>query len=312
MSTLDPHAAILTRSYRFRRVVATGGSGVVHSAIRLSDGLHVAMKVVRCESKDERRRWQREVGALARIDHPRVAELVDHGALPGALHGFVATRFVDGPTLESWLASRLFVDVDEVLRIVVSVLETLASVHDLGLVHRDVKATNVVLEPGTDHPTPVLVDFGIAHALDVDGTAWSRLTRPGSVIGTPEYVAPERIKGAVGDTRSDLWSVGVLLYRALLGRPPFRGANASQTLLRIVSEPLSPPWRRTDDVSRPMQALFEVIARALAKEPEARFRDARAMIEALARVGSVGDATRLGAAHARSDEEITAPCRPGL
>jgi serine/threonine protein kinase len=110
-----------------------------------------------------------------------------------------------------------------------------------------------------------------------DLTPWSRLTHPGSFIGTADYVAPERIEGAPGDARADVWSVGILLHRVLYGYMPFRARTPSLTLVRAVAEPLLVPWRSSDGIDATELALFEVITRALDKRPENRFADAATM-----------------------------------
>lgn len=272
-------------------LVAAGGSGTVFRATRRADGSDVALKVLDLEGIDATRRWSREVDSLARVRHRRVARLIDYGLMEHGRSAFVATQYVAGPTLDHWLSDCTTLDRVRGVEYVVQSLEGLAAVHGAGLAHRDVKANNIVLDAQREMTSAVLVDFGLAHSYAPDQTPWSRLTGPGGFVGTADYVAPERIEGAAGDARADVWSMGILLHRVLYGYTPFRARTPSLTLVRTVGEPLVSPWR--DDASVPVveRALFEVIARALSKDPDLRYPDARAMQLALS--GIVGPGLHL-------------------
>lgn len=265
-------------------VVGVGGSGIVYHATRRLDGSEAALKLVCFDSRDAQRRWTREVGSLGRVSHRHVACLLDHAVIVESESAYVATRFVRGPTLEAWLNASPGLRRAEGVRIVLQVLKGLTAVHAAGLAHRDVKSTNVVLEPLARGASPVLVDFGIAHSYASEKTPWSRLTNPGSFIGTADYVAPERIEGAPGDARADVWSVGILLHRVLYGHMPFRARTPSLTLVRAVAEPLVAPWRSEQGVDPTELALFAIVSRALEKRPDARFANASEMSIELDRV----------------------------
>jgi serine/threonine protein kinase len=299
----------LSVDYDIGPVVGAGGGGVVYQATRRLDGSEAALKIVGFDSSDAQRRWTREVGSLGRVSHRNVASLLDYAVIEEAASAYVATRFVRGPTFEGWLNAETGVSRAEGAALVLQVLKGLAAVHEAGLAHRDVKSTNVVIETVSTRRSAVLVDFGIAHSYSTELTPWSRLTHPGSFIGTADYVAPERIQGAPGDARADVWSVGILLHRVLYGYMPFRARTPSLTLVRAVAEPLLVPWRSDEGIDASELALFEVVTRALDKRPENRFADAASMRAALEDV--VGDGGRIAPAVSWQivHEEDTKPIR---
>lgn len=297
----------LASAFDVSHVVGVGGGGVVYRATRRSDGTLVALKLGRFDTVEARRRWTREVGSLSRVSHPRVASLIEQGVVKGTDFAYVATRFVDGPTLEAWLRTKGWLDRPTGCRMVLQVLEGLAEVHRVGLVHRDVKATNVIVETVEGLRSAVLVDFGIAHSYSSELTPWSRLTYPGQFMGTADYVAPERIQGASGDARTDVWSAGILLHRVIYGYTPFHARTPLLTLDRAVSDPVVAPWRDRCEVSSTEIALFEVVLQALDKRPEHRFDDAAEMGRALARALEGGELSPHAGAWLASREEDTAP-----
>jgi serine/threonine-protein kinase len=221
-------------------------------------------------------RFARETAIAARLNHPHILPLFDSGLLdPGAGEPvlYYAMPYVDGRSLRERLREEPRLPVGSAVAIASQVAEALHHAHERGIVHRDIKPENVLL--AGDHA--FVADFGIALAIDAAGG--ERLTRTGLSLGTPAYMSPEQATTGRLDGRSDLYSLGCMLYEMLAGRPPFTGATA-QAVLAQHAAGAAPPIRTL----RPAvpAALERVIARALAKAPKERFPTGRALGEALA------------------------------
>jgi serine/threonine-protein kinase len=242
--------------YRIVREVGRGGMGVVYVAVEETLGRTVALKVVAPERAVEpgfRERFISESRLAASIDHPNVLPVFAAGEEDGTL--YLAMRFVEGSDLRSLGA----LEPARAAHIVAQVGAALDAAHARRLVHRDVKPGNVLVGGG-DHA--YLTDFGLVKALD----ASAGVTRTGELVGTLDYVAPERIRGEPAGPASDLYSLGCVLYFALTGRVVFAGESAEQKLWAHLSSP--PPT---------VPGFEAVLARALAKEPEARFESGAAL-----------------------------------
>jgi eukaryotic-like serine/threonine-protein kinase len=244
-------------AYKVVSELGRGGFATVYKAYQASLDRHVAIKVLRPEVvQDETglERFQREARAAARLGgHPNIVTIYDYDQQSGM--AYLALEFIDGSTLQERLAQPL--SATEIDRIITGVASALDYAHEHQLVHRDVKPSNVLV--GKDGRV-VLSDFGIAKLLD----AATALT--GAAIGTPEYMAPEQITGAQVDARSDIYSLGVMVYRVFAGKPPFQG-NLMSVLHRHVHE-TPPPM--ADSGRRIPSGVEEVVQRALAKDPAQR------------------------------------------
>jgi serine/threonine-protein kinase len=257
--------------YVLVRRLATGGMGDVWIARNDATGAEVAAKWCKAEAAAgqavERLRQEARVGAtLAHRNIVRVFDLVedpDRGLL-------LVMELLRGETLESYLRGHGALSADEAIEIALPLLSALAHAHAAGIIHRDVTPANVVLDVDPDgHVTPKLLDFGIAKVSDSEVQ-----TADGRVLGSPRYMAPERIRGKGIDPRSDLFSVGVLLYEMITGASPFAATTPSASLAAVLETVVDP------DPRIPPRVWIE-IRRALAKQPYERHRDARAMAEAL-------------------------------
>ncbi|WP_233618022.1 serine/threonine-protein kinase, partial [Actinomadura sp. WAC 06369] len=226
--------------FELRERLGSGGMGTVWRAFDLALERDVALKEVRLAGTDPavarktRERVMREARALARIDHPNVVTVHHIVDPPGAPHPWLVMELVRGRTLQDRLASGPLPPA-EAAAVGRGVLAALRAAHDAGIRHRDVKPANVLLRPDG---TPVLTDFGIAALEDA-----SRVTATGGLVGSPEYIAPERLHGREGDPASDLWSLGVLLYAAAEGANPLRRPTAAATLAAVMAAPIPPPRR---------------------------------------------------------------------
>ncbi|MFL5799236.1 MAG: serine/threonine-protein kinase [Actinomycetota bacterium] len=261
----DPRIASTLGGYRIDSVIGRGGMGVVYLAQQLGLARRVALKVVAPEYTDDpdfRRRFIREAHVAASIDHPSVIPVYDAGAIEGDL--YIAMRYVDGQDLHTALRNGPL-DAERMLAIMSQAAGALDAAHAEGLVHRDVKPANILLErprePETDERV-FLTDFGLTKR-----AGSSRTTQTGVFIGTVDYAAPEQFRTQAVDGRTDVYALGCVMFECLTGGPPFRRATAAEVIAAHLMD--SPP---TISAARPdlPKALDAVFARAFAKTKESR------------------------------------------
>jgi serine/threonine-protein kinase len=246
--------------YRLEHVLGQGAMGIVFKAAHEPDGEVVALKVLRAElSGDEtyRRRFAREGQIAGKLSHRHLVSVVDAGEADG--HHYLATRYVLGRTLADLLETDGPLPLTPLLRIMAEIATALDTLHTEGLVHRDVKPANIMLD-GSE--TSFLTDFGLAK-----GAAATVLTKPGHVVGTLDYLAPEVIKGQPAGASADVYALGCVTYECIAGRPPFGGETfVEATLASLQDEPVDPC---TDRADLPPALSFAVL-QALAKSPADR------------------------------------------
>ena len=258
--------------YKLHREIGRGGAARVFLAEDPA-GVPVALKVLHPELQVSvtADRFLREIRIVSRIDHPLVARVLDSGEADWLV--YYVMPYIEGPTLRTHLDLVRRLSVDDTIRLGCDLLGALGAAHQIGVVHRDVKPENVVLSPNG----AVLLDFGIARAIEAAGTA--QLTRSGITVGTSSYMSPEQVQAAADiDHRTDLYSVGCLLYESLAGHPPFRHPNEAVVLQMHLNE--SAPDVRVHRADTP-ESLAAVIARAMQKDREGRWQTAAEMAEAL-------------------------------
>jgi len=262
---------LLGDRYRVEGEIAAGGAARVFKATDTT-GTMVALKVLRPELMPSltAQRFLREIEVLKRLDHPLIARLLDYGEADWFLY-YVMT-WVDGPTLRQFLNEHGRAPVDAVVKGSAEVLEAVAHAHSRGIVHRDVKPENIVLSP----QGAILLDFGIARAIAASEA--QRVTRSGFTVGTSAYMSPEQAMGASVDERSDIYSLGCVLYESLVGEPPFKHPLESQVLQLHQRAPAPRVSGHRPDLPQP---LSEVVGRALSKDPKERWQTAAAMRDAL-------------------------------
>jgi WD40 repeat protein/serine/threonine protein kinase len=261
-------------SYRALRVLGRGGMGVVFEAEDLRLRRPVALKVMLpnlAVSAANRQRFLREGQSAAGVLHDHVVTIFQVGEDRGV--PFLAMQLLQGETLEDRLGRQKRLPVPEVVRIGREIAEGLAAAHARGLIHRDIKPANVWLEAGRDRVK--LLDFGLARAVGGD----SRLTQLGVVLGTPSYMSPEQANCKAVDARSDLFSLGCVLYRLCTGTLPFRGEDMLATFTALAVHKPPPVRQLSPDVPA---ALSDLIAKLLAKKPAERPPSARVVAEVLA------------------------------
>jgi serine/threonine-protein kinase len=269
---------VIASKYRLERPLASGGMGSVWLAQHLDLDVPVAIKFIASAAfKEARVRFQREARAAARIKSPHVVHVQDYG-LDGALP-YLVMELLQGEDLATRLKREQRLSLEQTLRILVQLAKALRKTHEQGIVHRDLKPGNIFLVRGDDDEDFVkIVDFGIAKG--IGALASGEATTTGHVMGSPSYMSPEQVRGRKDiDARTDLWSLAVIVYRALTGRLPFVGEVHSDLLIRIATEPVPPPTSVAPDLPPALDQFFE---KALARERDERFQSAREMAEAFA------------------------------
>jgi serine/threonine protein kinase len=262
----------LAGRYTVHREIGRGGAARVFLAEDAS-GRSLALKVLHPELQVSvtADRFLREIRLASRIDHPLVARVLDSGEAEWLV--YYVMPFIEGPTLRGHLDRVRQLSIPDAVRMARDLLGALSAAHRVGIIHRDVKPENIVLSP----EGAVLLDFGIARAIEAAGT--SQLTRSGIAVGTSSYMSPEQVQAETNiDPRSDLYSVGCVLFESLAGRPPFRHPNEVVVLQMHLTE--AAPDVRTFREDTPA-ALAEVVGRALKKSRDERWPSAGAMTEAL-------------------------------
>ncbi len=271
----DPFLGTQVARYRIVRLLGEGGMGRVYLAVHPDIGSRVAIKVLSAESAGSPELVQRffdEARAVNLIAHDNIVGITDLARLPNGMP-YIVMEYVQGNTLRA-LIDKGPLPIAGLLRVGSEVLQALDAVHAAGIVHRDLKPDNVMVTLG-GHAK--VLDFGIAK-LTRDRTTGTPRTRTGAMLGTPDYMAPEQIRGWDVDARTDLYAMGLLLYEAATGRRPFMGESDFEVMDKHLREEPVDPRTLRPDLPAP---LASVILATLAKSPIQRFQSARAMANAL-------------------------------
>src|SRR5215472_7695376 len=239
-----------------------GAMGVVYKAKDPTIGRTVALKTMRLDthgldSGELLRRFQNEARAAGLLNHPNIVTIYDAGEQDGMF--YIAMEFIEGTTLQGLLAEKHLLASEEAVQVAREIAKGLDYAHSNGIVHRDVKPANIMI---TAQGAVKIMDFGIAKA-------GGSMTSTGQVLGTPNYMSPEQVKGRPLDGRSDLFSLGVLLYEMLTGEKPFIGQNVTTIIYKIVNE--SPIGPRDLDVTV-HAGLSNIVIKLLAKSPDDRYQ----------------------------------------
>ncbi|HEX7600651.1 MAG TPA: serine/threonine-protein kinase [Polyangiaceae bacterium] len=268
----------LAGKYRIERVLGEGGMGVVYEAFHLRLQHRVAIKMllpVVLENPEFVARFEREARAAATLESPHVAKILDVDTSPDGLP-YMVIEYLEGHDLSEELVKRGRLPVDEAVARVMEACVPIAQAHALGIVHRDLKPANLFLATNGGQQVLKLLDFGVSK---VPADAASRMTAALLGLGTPHYMSPEQVRDASDvDQRSDIWSLGIILYELLTGRPPFDG-SVSSVLASIVADPVPLPRTFRPDIP---EALESVVMHALEKDVDRRFPDIRSLATALA------------------------------
>jgi len=261
--------------YEIERMIGSGGMGVVFKAIDSELNRPVAIKVLAphlARNGSAKQRFGRESRAAAAVVHEHVVAI--HNVESDGDTPFIVMQYVSGESLQARVARLGPLGTQQILRIGIQAASGLAAAHEQGIVHRDVKPANILLEDGVERV--LLTDFGLARTVDD-----ASLTHTGVVAGTPHYMSPEQANGDRVDYRSDLFSLGSVLYFVATGHPPFRAERAMGVLNRICHEPHRAAWQVNAGLPN---ELSDVIDRLLEKRPSKRFASALAVRDALTRI----------------------------
>ena len=278
----DWSGRLLAGRYRLGRILGRGAFGVVYQAVQEDLGRTVAVKILHeIHARDTRylKRFRREAEAAAKLSHPHVVQVTDFQEPPGE-PAIIVMEYLEGETLAQVLRRETRLIPSRALFIVNQILSGLGAAHRAGIAHRDLKPGNVFLTEVAGMSDIVkIVDFGISKPFT--GGAITQLTRTGVIFGSPGYISPEQIQGLDADARSDVFAVGVVLYRCLTGELPFRGKEAVERLIATLDQPTPSVFDVGVDIEID-KSIDEIVQCALAKHPQDRFQSAQEMRAALA------------------------------
>ncbi len=273
MTTEQRLNAALEGRYHVERELGEGGMATVYLATDLKHGRDVAIKVLHPDLAAALggERFLTEIRTTARLQHPHILPLLDSGVADGLL--FYVMPYVAGETLGTRLERERQLPVEDALRIAREVADALGAAHALGIVHRDIKPDNILLQGGH----AVVADFGIALAVQEAGS--ERMTQTGLSLGTPHYMSPEQAMGErTVDARTDIYALGAVTYEMLTGEPPFTGANAQTVVAKVLTEKPTPPSAVRDTIPPSVEA---AVLKALARLPADRWSSAGQFAEGL-------------------------------
>lgn len=280
-----PIGTIVGGRYRVLSRCGQGGMGVVYKVEQIFVAKQMALKTICAKDLSEVswRRFQTEARAAFAVKHPNVVSVHDFGTLEDGTP-FMAMDFIEGKTLAEKIKAVPGLPIEQVLSIFIQVCFGLTAAHDRGIVHRDLKPSNIIIVDGAsvgEEGSVKIVDFGIAKLIESDGGQIQELTRTGEIFGSPLYMSPEQCQGGRVDHRSDIYSLGCVLFEALAGVPPFGGENALSTMMQHLSQ--KAPTLKEVSLGRDFPPSLEsLVAKMLAKDPADRYQNLGFVVHSLA------------------------------
>jgi serine/threonine-protein kinase len=298
---IDPLVGTRVHKYEVVRVIGRGGMGTVYEGLNTAIGKRVAMKFIDAgtvQNADAVARFQREAQAASAVESAHIVDIFDSGISEEG-QPFIVMELLRGEDLGHRIKRCGRLDLPEAVHVIAQILRGLHRAHKAGIVHRDLKPDNIFLVDRDDDPNfAKILDFGISKVRRQGETPINTLTRQGTVLGTPFYMSPEQAQAQPDvDARSDLWSVGAILYECLTGRPPYTGGSYEQVIVNICMNDAEDVRTYNPAVPEPIAA---VIARALARDRNDRFAGAREFLDAL-RLGAGGLISSRGGSLAGDD-----------
>jgi eukaryotic-like serine/threonine-protein kinase len=286
---------VIAGKYRLERPLAQGGMGAVWVARHLQLDVEMAIKRLGrsyANSVEARARFEREAKACAQLRSPHVVQVHDYGIEEGS--PFLVMELLEGEDLGARIRRQGRLSVAEAVRLLIPVCKALRRAHDAGIVHRDIKPTNVFLSRVDEEDSVKVLDFGIVKVKPTESSGHA--TQAGVVIGTPNYMSPEQVRNRDVDHRSDLWSLGVVFFQAITGELPFPGDDVGDVLVEICTDPIPVASRIVPTLG---PAVDQLLARALTRDRAGRFQSARELAEALESLAS-----------AEAERVVSAPALP--
>jgi serine/threonine-protein kinase len=265
--------------YKIQGVLGKGAMGLVYDGRDPNLDRRVAIKTILTRKLDPEAarliavRFEREVHAVARLNHRHIVQVYDFGT-EGDL-AYIVMEFIQGKELKDAFDANQRFDLKTAFRIMIELLDALEFAHEAGIVHRDIKPGNVMVD-ANGHIK--LTDFGVARVTDPEGNQ-AEATRAGALVGTPSYMSPEQVQGQKVDRRTDIFSAGIIFYQFLTGKKPFEGTQFTLQQKIVMEDPV---WPST--IVQVPPEFDRVIARALAKDVEQRYQSARSFADALKRI----------------------------
>lgn len=256
--------------YILQNILGKGGAATVYRALHIGERLEVAVKIIHAHFAEDREavmRFQREGWTASKLQHPNIVPVLEYGEED--LRYYIVMKLFPGPTLRNILGQPL--ELARAVDLITQIGSALHYTHQLGVVHRDVKPSNILLDT---QGQAYLTDFGIARFLYATAT----LTAKGLAVGTPEYMSPEQVEASTVDGRSDQYSLALILYQMLTGVRPFTGSNIVKIMTAQLHEPVPDPRKYRPELT---EALIAVLVRALAKKPQDRYPNILAFVDAL-------------------------------
>ena len=259
--------------YQIVSKLGAGGMGGIYKAEHTLMQRAVAIKMLRSHLLDDEvllRRFQQEARTASQLTHPNAVMLYDFGVENRT--PYLVMEYIEGGTLSRLIADEKNLELTRVKSIMHQVCGALAEAHRLGIIHRDLKPDNIMLrrrEDGSDFAK--VLDFGIAKIMDKAGSAESNLTQAGILVGTPQYMSPEQCQGREIDTRSDIFSLGIVLYEMLAGETPFKAPSVLELMVKVLNSPVQPIRKLKPELSIPV-AVDKVVMKALEKERDVRYQ----------------------------------------
>jgi serine/threonine-protein kinase len=304
---------VLAGKYRVEKVLGSGGMGVVVAAWHLELEQRVAVKFLHplaMERPDTAERFRREARSAAKIRSEHVARVIDVGIMEGGLP-YMVMEYLDGHDVAEEMQRVGLLSISDSVDFVLQALEALAEAHSAGIVHRDLKPANLFLAMRPDGTRIVKVlDFGISKSLFGTSVAEMSLTRTAVLIGSPLYMSPEQMRSAKDvDTRTDIWSLGVMLYEMITGRPPYTGDSIPALCAALLNDHPVPMRELRPEVP---EGLEEAVMRCLAKDRTQRFVTVSELARALAPFGSIGSQVHVDrASRVQGVTDVTISAFPG-
>ncbi|HEY9783818.1 MAG TPA: serine/threonine-protein kinase [Candidatus Obscuribacterales bacterium] len=279
---------LLGDRYQVLATLGQGGMGTVLKGRHATLGKLVAIKVLNAGlllDQTNRLRFEQEAQAGSALSHPNLVAVFDHGFTPAG-EPFLVMEYVEGESLDVLLSKRGPLRGEEFLDIFRQVCKALQYIHKKNIIHRDIKTSNIMIQVIDDERYVKLLDFGIAKVLPESGYTGQHLTATGTVFGSPLYMSPEQCMGSKTDARSDIYSLGCVMYECLCGEPPLRGENALQTFYKHIND--SPrPLTSCDSFTEFDRKIASIVEKCLAKSPEKRFESAGDLLAAFGQLRGI-------------------------